>query len=47
MDFTRLVPNVCYQNINDGLRLFADCPGFRIGHEELTSNDPYCVIESN
>ncbi len=46
MDFNRLVPNVYYQNINDGLRLFVDCLGFRIGHEELTSKEPFCVIES-
>ena len=47
MNFNRLVPNVYYQNISDGLKLFVDCLGFRIGHEELTSKEPFCVIESN
>lgn len=47
MEFNRLVPNVYYQNINDGLKVFVDCLGFRIGHEEFTSKEPFCVIESN
>ena len=47
MEFTRLVPNVYYKNINDGLKLFVDCLGFRIGHEELKSKEPFCVIEND
>tara|TARA_Y100001949_G_C15876476_1_gene281835 strand:- start:376 stop:738 length:363 start_codon:yes stop_codon:yes gene_type:complete len=47
MEFTRLVPNVYYQNINDGLKLFIDCLEFRMGHEELKSKNPFCVIESD
>ena len=47
MSFTRLVPNVYYQNIHDGLRLFVDCLRFKIGHEELASKEPFCVIEGN
>lgn len=47
MDFNRLVPNVYYQNIHDGLKLFVDCLGLRIGHEELTSKEPFCVIEGD
>ena len=47
MDFNRLVPNVYYKDINDGLKLFVDCLGLRIGHEELNSKEPFCVIESN
>ena len=45
MNFTKLVPNVYYVDINDGLKLFIDCLEFRIGHEELKSKDPFCVIE--
>jgi hypothetical protein len=47
MNFTRLVPNVYYQDIKDGLKLFIDCLGFKIGHEELKSDNPFCVIEKN
>lgn len=47
MNFTRLVPNIYYQDINDGLKLFINCLEFRIGHEELKSKNPFCVIEKN
>ena len=45
MNFTKLVPNVYYVDINDGLKLFIDCLEFSIGHEELKSKNPFCVIE--
>jgi hypothetical protein len=45
MTFTKLAPNVYYQDIQDGLKLFIDCLEFRIGHEELKSKNPFCVIE--
>lgn len=45
MTFAKLVPNVYYPDINDGLKLFIDCLEFRIGHEELKSKNPFCVIE--
>jgi hypothetical protein len=45
MNFTRLVPNVYYRDIKDGLKLFIDCLEFTIGHEELNSKNPFCVIE--
>jgi len=35
MNFIRLVPNVYYQDIHDGLKFFVDCLEFKIGHEEL------------
>lgn len=47
MNFTRLVPNIYYQNIKDGLKLFVDCLDFKIGHEELKSDQPFCVIEKD
>ena len=46
MHFSRLVPNVYYQNIQDGLKLFVDCLGFSIGHEELSAKEPFCVVQS-
>ena len=47
MNFTTLVPNVYYQDIKDGLKLFIDCLEFEIGHEELKSENPFCVIKKN
>jgi hypothetical protein len=47
MEFTKLVPNVYYADITDGLKLFIDCLEFKIAHEELKSADPFCVIEKN
>ncbi len=47
MNFNRLVPNVYYPDIKDGLKLFIDCLEFSIGHEELKSENPFCVLEKN
>ena len=45
MNFTKLVPNVFYIDIKDGLKLFVDCLEFKIGHSELESKNPFCVVE--
>jgi hypothetical protein len=47
MNFTKLVPNVFYVDINDALRLFIDCLEFTIEHNELSSRQPFCVVEKN
>lgn len=47
MNFIKLIPNVYYRDIKDGLNLFIDCLEFSIGHEELNSENPFCVIEKN
>ncbi|MEO6719612.1 MAG: hypothetical protein ABIN67_04560 [Ferruginibacter sp.] len=47
MNFTKLVPNVFYVDISEALKLFIDCLEFRIEHDELTSKQPFCVIEKN
>lgn len=47
MKFTRLVPNVFYTDIKVGLRLFTECLEFSIGYDELSSDDPFCVIEKD
>jgi predicted HAD superfamily hydrolase len=47
MNFTKLVPAVFYVDIKDALRLFIDCLEFSIEHDELTSTQPFCVIEKN
>lgn len=47
INFNKLVPNIYYVDIRDGLKMFIDCLEFSIGHEELKSKDPFCVIEKN
>lgn len=47
MNFTKLVPNVFYIDINEALKLFVDCLEFNIEHDELKSDNPFCVIERN
>ena len=47
MTFQKLVPNVFYTDINEALKLFVDCLEFTIGHNELKSNHPFCVIEKD
>lgn len=47
MTFEKLVPNVFYININDGLKFFVDCLNFEIGHSELESANPFCVLEKD
>lgn len=44
MTYEKLAPNVYYTDINDGLRFFVDCLGFSIGHEEIKSKEPFCVL---
>lgn len=45
MHFEKLVPNIFYANIHDGIKLFVDCLEFSIGHEEIASRQPFCVLE--
>lgn len=45
MQFEKLVPNIFYANINDGLKMFVDCLEFCIGHDEIKSRQPFCVLE--
>ncbi|MES2827585.1 MAG: hypothetical protein V4687_05515 [Bacteroidota bacterium] len=47
MKFTKLVPNIFYTDINDGLKLFVECLEFEIGHSELDSKRPFCVVEKD
>ncbi len=47
MNFEKLVPNVFYVNITDGLKLFVDCLGFTIAHDEIKSRQPFCVLEKD
>ncbi len=47
MNFEKLVPNIFYADINEGLKLFMDCLDFEIGHDELKSGQPFCVLEKD
>jgi hypothetical protein len=47
LNFTKLVPNIFYKDINDALKLFVDCLEFAIEHKELKSEHPFCVIAKN
>jgi hypothetical protein len=47
MNFQKLVPNVFYSDIKEALKLFVDCLEFTIGHSELKSKHPFCVLEKN
>jgi hypothetical protein len=47
MNFTKLVPNVFYTDINDALQLFLDCLQFNITHDDRTAAQPFCVIEKD
>ncbi len=47
MTFSKLVPNIFYIDISEGLKLFVDCLEFTIGHDELHSAQPFCVLEKD
>ena len=47
MNFTKLVPNIFYKDIRSGLKIFVDCLEFTIGHDELKSERPFCVVEKD
>lgn len=47
MKFIRIVPNIFYTDIKTGLKLFVDCLEFTIGHSELDTEQPFCVVEKD
>lgn len=47
MHFTKLVPNIFYADIKSGLKIFVDCLEFTIGHNELDTARPFCVVEKD
>jgi hypothetical protein len=47
MIFTKLVPNIFYKDINTGLKIFVDCLEFTIGHNEINTHKPFCVLEKD
>jgi hypothetical protein len=47
MNFTKLVPNIFYTDIHEGLKLFVDCLEFKVTHSELKAATPFCVLEKD
>ena len=47
MHFTKLVPNIFYVDIKSGLKIFVDCLEFSIGHNEIETASPFCVVEKD
>jgi hypothetical protein len=47
MTFTKLVPNIFYEDIKVGLDLFVDCLGFTIGYDDLNTANPCCVVNKD
>jgi hypothetical protein len=47
MTFEKVIPSIFYSNIADGLKLFVDCLNFAIGHNEIRSHQPFCVLEKD
>jgi hypothetical protein len=47
MQFTKLVPELYYGDIREGLKMFVDCLGFIVTHSELHSGNPFCVVEKD
>jgi hypothetical protein len=47
MNFTKLVPNIFYADIKSGLKTFVECLEFNIGHDELNSDNPFCVVDKD
>lgn len=47
MTFSKLVPNIFYIDISEGLKLFVECLEFTIEHDELNSAQPFCVLEKD
>lgn len=47
MTFTKLIPNIFFEDIKDGLDLFVDCLEFSIGYNDLKSESPCCIVQKD
>lgn len=47
MKFTKLVPNIFYEDIKVGLQLFVECLEFTISYNDLDGQQPCCVAEKD
>jgi hypothetical protein len=44
MQFTKLIPNIFYSDMNVGLQLFVDTLGFTIAYRDDKAEQPFCII---
>ena len=47
MHFTKLVPSLFYADIQVALKTFIDCLEFTLGHSELHTSNPFCVVDKD
>lgn len=47
MHFTKVVPGIFYMDIQIALKPFIDCLEFTIGHDELDTDNPFCVVDKD
>jgi hypothetical protein len=47
MNYLKLVPNIFYVDISDGVKFFVDCLEFAITHDERNAQQPFCVLEKD
>lgn len=47
MHFTKVVPSIFYADIRIALTTFVECLEFTIGHAELHSSSPFCVVDKD
>jgi hypothetical protein len=45
MQFSKLVPNIFYANIQNGIVFFTESLGFIITHHVLDIANPFCVLK--
>jgi len=47
MHFTKIVPSIFYADIQIAIKTFIDCLEFTMGHAELHTNNPFCVVDKD
>ena len=47
MHFTKLVPSLFYADIQIALKTFVECLEFTLGHSELQSSNPFCIVNKD
>jgi hypothetical protein len=45
--FTKVVPSIFYADIQIAIKTFVDCLEFTIGHNELHTDNPFCVVDKD
>lgn len=47
MKFTKLIPNIFFEDITNGLDLFVECLEFNINYNDLDAENPCCIVEKD